>query len=226
MENTSSSDFSIFSLIYTIIHLILSAYIFYNVFKIITEAIIINRNSKEKEGIFKNILKIIYDKYNTMLVFVYSDPNAKGFDEITKRINHDSRINGIDKNKSLMNYINSIENKSTALLQHISVMLALSIFLFSITQKQDLFMRSILIIEVFGYIWAALCCLRCLLQIRSSDISDYHDEYEDLEELQSTYLIEAFKREYLYRHAMQVLVALTLLLSIVIILELPKFLLK
>lgn len=122
---------------------------------------------------------------------------------------------GIKRSEAVVRYVASIEGKATALLQHVSVMLALTIFYLAYSDGSGL-LNFILVVEIVGYLWAALACLRCLLQVSTTE---WMREERLARGLQTAYELEGMKREVIYRHAMQVLVALTIVLAGSIILH-------
>lgn len=116
--------------------------------------------------------------------------------------------------KIYTDYVSQIEVKAASLLQHISVMLALTSIYFA-TADAGLALRVFLTFEILAYLWAALACLRCLLQI--STVQWMRGEEITIQEFDQAYSLEGLKREVIYRHAMQLLVVLTIMLAVAIV---------
>lgn len=154
-------------------------------------------------------LQWIFDWHQERLVFLWCYFDAPSSDDFALRMEKEAELLGIKRGEAVVRYVSAIEIRATALLQHISVMLALTIFYLAYSEGSKL-LNFVLLIEVVGYLWAALACLRCLLQVSSAE---WMRNKMLVNELVAAYELEALKREVIYRHAMQVLVALTLVLA-------------
>jgi hypothetical protein len=159
------------------------------------------------------ILQRVFDLFQTRLNFLWRDENAPSTEEFSDRLAKEASLRQIEPQSAGIIYVEQIEAKATALLQHISMMIALTGIYFVFSNGSFVF-TLLLTLEIVGYIWAALCCLRCLLQIATLQWKDF-----DAEGLRSAYELEAFKRELIYRHAMQVLVLLTIALAVIVVLH-------
>lgn len=152
----------------------------------------------------ESLLQRVYSYIQRAFNFLWGDPKSsienKDFES---RLRQEARLRGLSFEAATLDYVKAIEFRAAALLQHISLMIALTGVYF-LSAGGATALRVLLTVEIIGYLWAALCCLRCLLQVSTRQWAGYSDEA-----FRSVYELEGMKRELIYRHAFQVLVILT-----------------
>jgi len=158
----------------------------------------------------KSYLQKFFDLFQRSFNFLWHNQNTKiEIHDLQNRLEREAAIRKITIGEASFDYIQGIEHRAGALLQHVSLMIALTTVYFVFSE--DIFViNTILSLEIIGYLWAALCCLRCILHVSTNDIKDFNDE-----NIVFAYQIEGMKRELILRHALQVLVILTVILGII-----------
>lgn len=163
----------------------------------------------------QKLLQAVFDWYNARLNFLWTYFDAPSEEEFATRMRREAEFRGVSQESAIVGYVAAIEAKSTSLLQHISVMLALTVFYFA-TIENSTALRLVLAFEILGYLWTALACLRCLLQISTTE---WMRDEKLVGAFDEAFLLEGIKREVIYRHATQVLVFLTLILAAAVLLH-------
>lgn len=120
---------------------------------------------------------------DTQILRIFAeDEVAKRVDELSAEIhNYDS-----SPTKIVRDVYGSIDTKATAVLQHVSVMIAISGVLYS--SASALFVRVVFAIEMLLYVALALVCLRLLM---SQHFSSTFDERQDAVARQAVFDITA-----------------------------------
>lgn len=115
-----------------------------------------------------------------------------------KRLERASARDGRSTLSIAWSILSRIEAKSSAYLQHISMMIA-AIGLLLAGFAESKFEQSILVVELIGYLVLALGCIRCLYHIPGYDMTGYQphrasDEHWNARE-QTIYISEIVFRE-------------------------------
>ena len=162
---------------------------------------------------FIDLLQTVFDRFQSTLNFLWLYESLFSHEEFVKRMHEEASLRDISYEQMVIKYVDRLDAPAEALLTHVSVMIALTgtYFVFS---EHTLILTTLLGVEIVGYIWAALCCLRCLMQLGTRDYTQ-HPEGTWIEGI----LLEGFKRELIYRHSLQVLVFFTLLLVTTVLLH-------
>lgn len=159
------------------------------------------------------LLQRVFDRFQRTLNFLWSYEGLFSFEEFSNRMKEEASLRKLSYDQMVIGYVENIESKSEALLTHVSVMIALTGVYFAFSEHSFL-LAMLLGAEIVGYIWAALCCLRCLMQLSTVDFLQ-HPEGTWIEGIE----LEGFKRELIYRHALQILVFFTMMLVVTVLLH-------
>ncbi|QFT95959.1 hypothetical protein FIU85_01455 [Roseovarius sp. THAF8] len=159
------------------------------------------------------ILQNVFDSFQQRLNFLWFDSGAPNGEDFDKRLKNEAELREESLSQATVGYVEKIEGRAAGLLQHVSLMIALTGVYFAMNED-NLLLMIVLAAEIIGYLWAALCCLRCLLQISTSQWAGF-----DADKFRNAYELEGLKRELIYRHALQVLVLLTIMLVIIVALH-------
>lgn len=140
----------------------------------------------------------------------------RDLDEIRSVLEHPVTYNGAEIEASVFKYMDDIDSKSSALLTHVSMIIAaISIMIGSIN---DNIFDIILLLEVSGYIFVATGLLRCIriIQYRNIDLDNYLNSL----------LEEANIRLLVYTRARKITIYLTVLFFFSVFLKLLYTILK
>ena len=151
----------------------------------------------------------VFNKHQELLNFLWWDEVGRYDEKISRRLQHEAMLRGVNQSSAGIQVIENIEGKATALLQHISIMIALTSALL-LLEDSGIVLTTVLALELLGYIWAALAALRCLLQVSTNDLYGLNAR-----ETEEVFELEAFKRELIFRHAHQCLVVLTVIFAFI-----------
>ena len=111
--------------------------------------------------------------------------------------------------------LSRIEQKSSALLTHISMMVACIGILIG-TYAEFWWEKLILSVELVGYLFIAIACIRCLLHVDRVDIERENIKRDDLKEI---YISEVHYREKIFRMSFKWLIILTCFFAVTIVMH-------
>lgn len=163
-----------------------------------------------------NVLRLLqdnFDRFQYCLNFLWLNDDAPNARQFSERLNVEAKLRNESPSQAAAGYVEKIEGRASGLLQHVSLMIALTGVYFALSED-NIVLMIVLAAEIVGYLWAALCCLRCLLQISTSQWAGF-----DADAFRQAYELEGLKRELIYRHALQVLVFLTMMLVVIVALH-------